>query len=204
MTTTRLRLSLTGLTCSGVLLLSGCIAAPFIPLADPQGPVTSQGPTESTSPLAPEDDQSSVEPTDEPSSEEDLTLHFGDTVRYDDGLEITVSRPKKFKPSEYSVYPKDADLYIKFTVTVKNGTNKRIDPSSISTSATSGDEEMEEVFDTENNIDGAPQTKILKGKSTKYQIAYGALKGKDFILEVSPYCLDTDCEQNYESALFVS
>ena len=197
--TTRIRTSLVGLALAAVVTLNGCTGA--IPLADPTEPVT-QGPTETTSPLEPSEEPTTSEPSSTP---EDLTLRFGETVTYQDGLAITVSKPKRFKPSEYSVYPEDADLYVKFTVTVKNGTNRRLDPSGITTTASSGEEEMEEVYDTENKLDGNPQTKLLKGKTVKYQIGYGSLKGKDFVLEVSPTCLDgDDCELNYDSALFVS
>jgi hypothetical protein len=194
---TRIRTSLVGLALAAIVATSGCT---LVPTADPSEPLP-QNPTESTAPLEPSEDPTMPEPSSTP---EDLTLRFGETVTYEDGFAITVSKPKSFKPSEYAAYPEDADRYVKFTVTVKNGTNQRIDPSGISTTASSGDEEMEEVFDTENNLDGSPQTKLLKGKTVRYQIGYGSLKGKDFVLEVSPTCLDPDCELNYESALFVS
>jgi hypothetical protein len=44
----------------------------------------------------------------------------------EDGVRVTVGKPKKFEPSEFAVVKKDK-RYVKFTVTVVNKSDRHID-----------------------------------------------------------------------------
>jgi hypothetical protein len=57
---------------------------------------------------------------------EQETLAFGKSYTWDDGVTVTVGKPKKFKPSEYAAAEK-AKGYLKFTVTVVNNSDKPLD-----------------------------------------------------------------------------
>lgn len=178
------------------------------------GSVPSAVQTESTQPVEPESAPPAVEgggaseettqplPDDESPSEdtseeaEDPLYKFGDTVTYQSGLQVTVSKPKAFKPSEYAALP-DGNFksFVRVTITVKNTAATRYDPSEFTSSGSSGDKESGEVYDGE--IGGSPDTKVLKGKSKSWDIGYGVVKGQDFVLEIRP---DFDTEE----AIFTS
>ena len=99
------------------------------------------------------------------------------------------------------MFPEDADKFVGFTVTIKNGTGKRFDPSSFYTTATTGDDEAEQVFDSEGGYNAAPSTKLRAGRSVKLKIGYGVDKNSDFVVEVAPgYTAD---DESYNSVLFV-
>ena len=138
---------------------------------------------------------SDTETTAPAASADDGTQTFGKGYQWEDGLQVVVSRPTPFKPSASAAHAKGDTYFVMFTVTIVNGTDKPYDPTLFSTTGSSGDEEAEEVFDTDNGLNGSPDTKILKGKSKKFKIGYGAKKGADFVLEVTPGF-------EYDSALF--
>ena len=76
-------------------------------------------------PPAGENRPPSSEPTDSGEPEQE-TLTFGKSYTWDDGVSVTVGKPKKFKPSEYA-YAEKAKGYLKFTVTAVNKSDKPLD-----------------------------------------------------------------------------
>jgi hypothetical protein len=166
-----------------------------------EGVQSEPNPTVSTQSYDPMDSaspsESEPEPSDSESAPEDTEYRFGQTTVYENGLEVTLSKLKTFKPSEYSSFG-DEDKYVYFTVTIKNGTGKRYDPSEFYTTATTGDDESEQVFDTDNGFNSAPTTKVRAGKTIKFKIGYGVNNKTDFVVEVTPGVTD-----DYNSVLFV-
>lgn len=86
--------------------------------------------------------------------------------------------------------------YVRMTGSVKNGTDKRWEPT-FTTQASSGENEMDEAFDSAKGLEGSPDMKVLKGKSKKFDIGYCVEKGEDFVLEVAP-------DYDHEEVLFIS
>lgn len=119
-----------------------------------------------------------------PETIEDPTLSFGETATYDDGLAINVSAPKTYKPTEYAAGDEGFTKFVRFTVTIVNKTGAPFDPAMSMESLTSGDVEGSRVFD--QNIDGAPATKILNGRSIKYTVVYGVKNPADLTMEIAP------------------
>lgn len=154
---------LTALTIAG---LTGCMGGISNTPAEPGGPAPKASST------AADDGEDKT-----------LSKKFGSTFTWDDGASITVSKPKAFKPSEYSSSQKFKDHVI-MDVTIKNGSDKPIEAILFGTQATTGDAEAEAVFDGEKGVD-LPTSKVLPGKSLKYKIAFGVKKGEDFVLSVS-------------------
>jgi len=187
-----IKLSLAALALGG--LLSGCASTETAaPGTQPDAQVT-----ESTNPVP--DLTEEPTPTEEPSAEpedEDPILKFGQSHTWEDGMQITIGKLESFKPSDTAAFDEDDDRFVKFHVTIKNGTKKRFDPSSFSTTASTGDRDAEEVYDSAKGIGGAPESKILPGRSKNFDIAYGIDKGEDFVLEVAP-------DYDYEEALYAS
>jgi hypothetical protein len=125
----------------------------------------------------------SSEPTDsgEPAPE---TLAFGKSYTWDDGVSVTVGKPKKFKPSEYAAAEK-AKGYLKFTVTVVNNSDKPLDLGLTYITVQSSNKEAEPVFDSENDLESTPDTKVLKGRESEFDVGFGVADPKDVVMELA-------------------
>jgi hypothetical protein len=110
------------------------------------------------------------EPTPEESTSQEITGKFGQTVTWNDGIAVMISKPRAYHPSEYAAGGTKNNVV--FTVTLKNGTGKRLDPSGFSTKLADSVGEADEIFDT-GNLPEAPQTSMRAGKSVTWKIAYG-------------------------------
>lgn len=125
--------------------------------------------------------------------EEDVPLAFGDTKTYSDGLSVTISKGQKFRPSEYA--SGKGKVFVKYSVTIVNGTAKMFDPGMFSASVQSSNVEGDLVFDSASDIMGSPDTKLLKGREAKFTIGFGVENLKDVVLEARP-------SFEHESAIF--
>ena len=136
--------------------------------------------------------------SDESAEPEGPDPTFGQAYTFDDGLSVTVGKPKKFKPSPYSSLTNvnDWPAYRSFQVVVVNGTKKKFDASMFTVTVQSKDEEGEEVFDSEKGIEGAPQTTLLPGRQSKFKIVWGVKDPNDLVMDV-----DVDFE--HESITYV-
>ena len=166
------------LVAAAALALTGCGGSTATPGAAKTTPAATSSPSGSLD----------VE-TEAPSGEEDLPGTdkpgaFGETFTFEDGLEVTVGKPAKFKPSEYAATGKGTHL--KFTVVIKNGTKANYDPSLFFTTLSSGESEAESIYDTDKGIEGGPSTTIRPGKSAKFVIGYSVKNPKDLTMEVNP------------------
>jgi hypothetical protein len=135
-------------------------------------------------------DSPSASPSDEP------PIAFGQTKTYDDGLSVSVGAPVEFKPSAYASAGK-APVYVKFEVTLHNGTGKTFDPSSFSASLQSGSTDEDEVYDSGKGIGNTPDTKLLDGRDAVFWIGFGAESTTDLVLDLS---LDFDRDVIFASA----
>lgn len=129
-------------------------------------------------------------PAEEAPAEEEITdgqpLAFGKTVTFEDGLQMTITAPKKFTPSEYA-YTGEADgTAVIFQVTLKNGTGKTFDPALFYATVGSGEAEAEQIFDSGKGLEGSPTTKLLKDKTVKFKIGFMVLNAKDITMEANP------------------
>jgi Protein of unknown function (DUF2510) len=141
-----------------------------------------------------ETDEPEAEPEPEPPAGTETAI-FGETWEYTDGLAVTISEPRSFEPSGTAIAP-EAAAYVLFDVTIANGTDEPYEPLVI-TSMQSGSTEAEEVFDSENGLDGPPNTTLLPGREVTFQIGYGVAETGDLVLEFTPGF-------EYQPAIFVS
>ena len=141
----------------------------------------------------PADLETSATP-DEP--EAPTEIRFGDTWEWEDGMQVTVSKPKKFKPSDYAAGTDGYTKFVQFTVTVKNGTSKKVDLIGMADAA-SGDTEAHEVFDSGKGISGSPSTSILPGRKVTYKVAFGVQDPNDIVFQYGPTF-------DHEDAIFTS
>jgi hypothetical protein len=115
---------------------------------------------------------------------EQETLAFGKSHRWDDGVTLTVGKPKKFQPSEYTAL-KETKRYLKFTVTVVNKSNKSLDLGLTYISAESSNEEAHQVFDSGTGLQGPPDAKLREGRATTFDVGFGVADTKDVVMEIA-------------------
>lgn len=108
---------------------------------------------------------------------------FGDTYTYPSGLSVKVGKPEEFTPSEYAF--KGEGTHLKFDITLTNDTGEEYDPVLFYASASSGDEESEQIFDGDE-LGNMPSTTILDGKKVKFSIGFSVLDPADITMEISP------------------
>jgi hypothetical protein len=125
----------------------------------------------------------SSEPT-ESEKPERKTLPFGKSYTWDDGVTVTVGKPQKFKPSAYTVVDK-TKRYLRFAVTVVNKSNKPIDLGLTYISVQSGNKQASEVFDSGTSLRGPPDTKVLKGRASQFEVGFAVTDPKDVVMEVA-------------------
>ena len=128
--------------------------------------------------------QSSDGTADRPADEEpeEESLDFGESYTWDDGITVTVGKPDKFKPSRYAAADK-AEAYLKFKVTVVNKSKESLDLGLTYVSVQSANKEADQVFDSKNDLEGSPSTKLLKGRESEWEIGFGVVDPKDAVME---------------------
>jgi hypothetical protein len=130
---------------------------------------------------------SGLTPSSEPTASrkpEAKTLAFGKSYTWDDGVTVTVGKPKKFMPSEFAVVEKTKD-YLRFTVTVVNKSNKPVDLGLTYISVQSRNQEADHVFDSPTGLNGPPDTKVSKGKESEFHVGFGVADARDLVMEVA-------------------
>lgn len=163
-------------------LLSACAQTPATPGAVAEQTGSNRPAATSEAPVA---DVAEPEPEfTAPEEADDEPVAFGSSKVYTDGLQVTVSKGKSFKPSDTSAGGDGFKSFVKYTITIVNGTGKVFDASMFSSSAQSGNVEADEIYDTD--MGGAPGTKLLKGRESKFSVGYGVTDPKDVVLEVTP------------------
>jgi hypothetical protein len=139
-----------------------------------QGPASAEPTTQSPSPSPTLiERQSRQEP-----------LPFGKSYSWDDGVAVTVGKPKKFTPSEFAVVEK-SKRYVRFTVTVVNKSKTPIDLGLTYISVQSGKQEADHVFDSPTGLNGPPDKKVIKGKEAEFDVGFGVADPKDMVMEVA-------------------
>lgn len=143
--------------------------------------------------------EDSEEPVaDEPAPPADTNLAFGDTMVWEDNVELTVSAPEPFTPSEFAA---GADLAhnIVFTITLTNNSAENLEPLPYST-LSSGGQEGSQIFDSGNSagdIGMAPTTVILPGQSVTWKEAWSVADPNSLTQQIAP-------NFEYQDAIFTT
>ena len=100
-------------------------------------------------------------------------LKFGETVTYADGLALTVGAPERFTPSPAAFTMSKATTFVKFRVTLKNGTAAVFQTSSLRTTMQSGgtDVSADDVYDGE--VATWPKSPVLPGAQLTWVKGWG-------------------------------
>ncbi|MGD8193944.1 hypothetical protein ACEXQB_005545 [Herbiconiux sp. P18] len=110
---------------------------------------------------------------------------YGQTVTYDDGLQISVSEPQSFSPSP-AASGADQAANVAVTVTVYNGRDVAFDPVTF-TSVVSAGVNGSPIVDSNNGMTGLPPTtSIGVGETFTYVEAYSVADADDVAYVVTP------------------
>lgn len=178
------------------LLLAGCesdalheptreeIAATASEKAEPEPTTEEPAPTT-------EEPEPTTEPEPEPEPEpEDSgfeTGTFGETYIWEDGIEATVGEPRAdYVPSDTAAGGDGYDHFVRFDITVTNGTDQPFDLSLAMVNVMSGSGAGDQVFDTAQGLDGGPMSSILPGRSATWTVGFGVDDPEDVVVEFYP------------------
>jgi hypothetical protein len=168
-----------GALVAAIALLAGCSSVPAgAPVAKPSTP--------SVHTVTPDVSAPEPFPSETSAEEGDRIGRFGETYTWEDGIEVTISQPSTYRPSDSAAGTDGFKKFVLFTVTVKNGGKDRFDPGLFGINGLSGDTEASQVFDSAKDIGGGPNASLLPGRSVKFKAAFGVADASDIVLEVSP------------------
>lgn len=111
---------------------------------------------------------------------------FGQSYTWDNGLTLTVSKPKPFKPSAYAAGAEKPGTSLRFEITVVNKTGKPYEIVGDYVTLQSGNTEAEQIFDSEKGLNGTPNTPVLDGREAKYSIGFQVQKPQDLVMQYQP------------------
>ncbi|MER5707138.1 DUF4352 domain-containing protein [Streptomyces sp. NPDC002122] len=112
-------------------------------------------------------------------------LAFGATQRYDDGVEVTVSAPDRFTPSEAAAGHKAGYTAVTVQVTVRNGSDERLELALLQVSARDGDgREATRIFDVEPDLGSGLTGALLPGRKAVAVYGFDVPPGKGATLDV--------------------
>lgn len=114
---------------------------------------------------------------------------FGQTFTWNDGLSVTLSKPREFKPSPYahvrSAHGRMGKTFLVVTVEVVNHTGHAFDPRWFVASLPPGSP-AGTVSDKDKAIGAQPRTKLMDGREATWRLGYAVVNPDHLILEVSP------------------
>lgn len=164
-----------------VLIVVAAVAGRGAGQAPAASPFSRTMPVPSTSMMPPPPPVAAPAPV--PSS---TTKHFGDAVRFTDGLAVTVAAPQPFTPSDTAAGVTPGQQAATFAVTVTNGSQQNYDPSEFIISVRSGQTEENQIFDTARGLEGSPSTAVLPGQSVTFPVGFTVSDPASVVVQVTP------------------
>jgi hypothetical protein len=138
------------------------------------------------------------EPAEEPDTAPVGNLAFGDTMVWEDDVELTVSAPVPYSPTEFAA---GATLpnNIVFTMTITNNSTENLEPLPFA-QLSSGGQEASQIFDITadgEDVGVPPTTVILPGESVTWRTAWSVADPASLTMQVAPSFA-------YEDAVFTN
>ncbi|OZC83450.1 hypothetical protein CH282_15990 [Rhodococcus sp. 06-418-1B] len=121
-----------------------------------------------------------------PTTAESTNSVFGQAFTFNNGLSVGVSAPTPYTPSASAATSDPNGQFVAFTVTIVNGSSENYDPALFTASLQSGNTEAEQVYDSANDVGGAPSTAVLPSRESQFTMAFEVSDPADLVLQVSP------------------
>lgn len=110
---------------------------------------------------------------------------FGKTLKYADGMSVKLSKPERFDPPASAFADENMPYYVKFTVSITNDTDQRVDPTLTSVTVASGEAEGSPVYDVSNGLSVGSDTVIPPGDVRSWVVAFGVTDPDDITAQIS-------------------
>lgn len=135
---------------------------------------------------------STSEPSAEPTDTTPDALKFGETFAYEDGIKVTVSKPRAHKPDAFAAGYTKGNKAFQVTITIVNGGKEAVDITAALPNASDANGAAAEMV-----FDGSYATKpfegkVLPGKQAKadFTFAMAPAAAGELQVEISPTVLD--------------
>lgn len=112
-----------------------------------------------------------VAPTPDTEAVSEFTKPFGSTIVYQSGLQVNVSQPAKFRPSNTAAGA-SGQRAISVKVTITNGQKEPFDTAIVQVNGTYNDIAAPAIFDSTRGIMGFPGRQLQPGKSISSTMAF--------------------------------
>ncbi|MFC5788795.1 DUF2510 domain-containing protein [Agromyces tardus] len=125
-------------------------------------------------------------------------LAFGDTMVWEDDVELTVSAPEPYTPTEFAAGADQASQ-LAFTMTITNNSTENLQPV-VYTRLSSGGQEASQIFDVTadgTQIGVPPTTVVLPGESVTWTEAWSVADPNSLTMQIAP-------SFDYEDAIFTN
>ena len=138
------------------------------------------------------------EPAEEPDTAPVGNLAFGDTMVWEDNVELTVSAPEPYTPTEFAAGTTLPNNIV-FTMTITNNSTENLEPLPFA-QLSSGGQEASQIFDITGDgedVGVPPTTVILPGESVTWRTAWSVADPASLTMQVAPSFA-------YEDAVFTN
>ncbi|GAA3396290.1 DUF4190 domain-containing protein [Streptomyces roseoviridis] len=192
-------MAVTGAVLGGVALVASLVWLIFIATAvtDVAKEIEKEtGAKGSSSASAAPGGEGAGEPTEEPVDEVPEPMKFGDTFTYEDGIKVTVSKPRSHEPDEFAVGHAKGNRAFQVTITIVNGSKETLDVTAALPDASDAHgATAETVFDGDNATKPF-NGKVLPGKQAKaaYTFSLPAAAADELQIELSPTVLEHESQ----------
>ena len=112
---------------------------------------------------------------------------FGESVRYTDGLVLSVSAPQGYTPTEHaSTSPHDHPSHVRFRVRLTNGTGDAVDPMELDVQPVSGGLVARKTYDyAPDTLLDRPES-VASGTTAEWDLVYNVYDPQDVTVAVAP------------------
>ncbi len=108
---------------------------------------------------------------------------FGESFSWDDGVTVTISKPRTYKPTEDVMFQdKVSQTFIVMDVVLKNGSKEALPSDQFFLRAKTGSREAMQVMDRGAGVT-QPKDIVQPGKEATWKIAFGVDSGQPFVLD---------------------
>ncbi|MER8043118.1 DUF4190 domain-containing protein [Streptomyces sp. NPDC094032] len=142
---------------------------------------------------APGADASTEAPAD-PAAQTPESLKFGETFVYEDGVKVTVSKPRAHKPDAFAAGFTKGNKAFQVTITIENGGKKALDVTTALPNASDANGKAAEMVFDGSNATKPFEGKVLPGKQAKADFTFGMAPDAagELQVELSPTVLEHD------------
>lgn len=157
---------LVALICGTVIVVALAVVVALVVTDGERDPEGTPTPTTATVRTTESPPPSSPPQARTPSEAADPDVHaFGETERYADGVEVTVSAPRPFTPADTAIGHTAGNRAVAVEITVRNGSKARLPLVVVVRGRDAQGREVEQVFDSTQDVGAGLDGTVLPGRT---------------------------------------